>query len=250
MGKLVDMTGQRFGRLVVLHRGAKAKHGCTVKWLCKCDCGNLCWVDGPELRKGDTRSCGCLKIESGKSKKGRFRNGFNYHEIKGEICYIYNDDKTDYCVIDSEDIPLVNMYHWRKSNSGYWTAYARYDDKNTTVQLHKIITNTTKDQKVDHKNRKRYDCRKSNLRKCTDTQNSQNITPGKLNKTGVIGVAKMSENKYAAYITVNKKRRHLGFFKDMDSAVIARLKAEDRYFKDFAPQRHLFEQYGITEESE
>lgn len=32
-------------------------------WLCQCDCGNQATIDGPNLTKGGTQSCGCLKIE-------------------------------------------------------------------------------------------------------------------------------------------------------------------------------------------
>jgi hypothetical protein len=44
---------------------------------------------------------------------------------------------------------------------------------------------------------------------------------------------------------VDGKTINLGYFVNKTDAVIARLRAENQYFKDFAPQRHLFEQYGI-----
>lgn len=250
MGKLVDLTGQRFGRLIVLYRGEKVKHNETVKWYCKCDCGNYCWVDGPELRKGDTKSCGCLKAELLKSKKGRFVKNFNYHEIKDGVCYVYNDTKEKYCLIDVEDLPKIIMYHWRENKQGYWVAYARYSGKNTTIQLHKIITNTNKEVTVDHKNRKRNDCRKSNLRIYTPEQNCQNITVRKDNKTGIIGIYKKSKERWEAYIQLNKKHKSLGYFNNKEDAIKTRLLAEKEYYGEFAPQRHLFEQYGIGVDNE
>lgn len=58
MSKLIDLTGQRFGRLTVICRAdTKSK---DVKWLCKCDCGNECITKGIYLRTGDTKSCGCI----------------------------------------------------------------------------------------------------------------------------------------------------------------------------------------------
>ena len=54
--------------------------------------------------------------------------------------------------------------------------------------------------------------------------------------------------KWIAYITVNKKRMHLGSFSDKEDAIKARLQAEAKYFKEFAPQRHLFKQYGVLED--
>lgn len=249
MGKLVDLTGQRFGRLIVLHRGDKVKHNETVKWYCKCDCGNYCWVDGPELRKGDTKSCGCLKAESN-ARKGKFSKSFNYYKIENDICYIYNDTKEEYCLIDAEDLSKVVIYHWRKNDKGYWVAYSRYSGNNEIIPLHKLITNTVGDVTVDHKNRKRNDCRKSNLRICTQMQNCQNASIRKNNTTGVTGVYKRTNGKWWAYIQINKKNKSLGYFENKDDAVIARLKAEKEYFGEFAPQRHLFKQYGIEVDNE
>lgn len=61
MRKKIDLTGQRFGRLLVLYECGRAKNG-DVLWKCRCDCGNECVVDGCSLRnrKRPTRSCGCL----------------------------------------------------------------------------------------------------------------------------------------------------------------------------------------------
>lgn len=63
MNKLIDLTGQRFGRLIVLERAEnknKDRHAC---WLCQCDCGNQVVVYGVSLRNKDTQSCGCLQKE-------------------------------------------------------------------------------------------------------------------------------------------------------------------------------------------
>jgi hypothetical protein len=60
--RLIDLTGKRFGRLVVIRRYGTVKHGAsnTPSWLVKCDCGNEKTVMGCDLRKNHgTRSCGC-----------------------------------------------------------------------------------------------------------------------------------------------------------------------------------------------
>lgn len=59
----VDITGQRFGRLVAVKR-TNSRRGNTYLWECKCDCGNTCYVALNALRNGNTRSCGCLHRES------------------------------------------------------------------------------------------------------------------------------------------------------------------------------------------
>lgn len=61
MGKLIDLTGQRFGRLTVLERAWSRKG--QLFWRCKCDCGRICDVQGSSLRNGRTKSCGCLHDE-------------------------------------------------------------------------------------------------------------------------------------------------------------------------------------------
>lgn len=63
MSKLIDLTGERFGRLTVIKQTENDKPYGT-KWLCKCDCGNEVIVFSNNLRRGNTRSCGCLKLEN------------------------------------------------------------------------------------------------------------------------------------------------------------------------------------------
>ena len=67
-----DLTGQRFGRLVVICRATsdevpdKNKQN-NVFWKCKCDCGNTKFVSGGHLRDGHTQSCGCLHDENSRN---------------------------------------------------------------------------------------------------------------------------------------------------------------------------------------
>lgn len=57
----LKIEGQRFGRLVAIHRVGNNRHGHT-QWKCQCDCGAECIVAGVTLGKG-TKSCGCLQKE-------------------------------------------------------------------------------------------------------------------------------------------------------------------------------------------
>jgi hypothetical protein len=56
---LKDIVGQRFNQLSVVKRADMRRE---AHWLCKCDCGNLITVRGAALRRGHTRSCGCLRV--------------------------------------------------------------------------------------------------------------------------------------------------------------------------------------------
>lgn len=56
---MVNISNQRFGRLIAIEPLGSDKHH-SIIWKCKCDCGNIVNVDGRSLRRGMTRSCGCL----------------------------------------------------------------------------------------------------------------------------------------------------------------------------------------------
>jgi hypothetical protein len=61
--RLLDVTGQRFGKLVALSPNGDDGHHHTV-WLCQCDCGKTTRTSVAQLQKGGTRSCGCLHGET------------------------------------------------------------------------------------------------------------------------------------------------------------------------------------------
>jgi len=66
VGKVIDLIGQKFGRLTVIERApdhiTPSGHK-EVMWVCKCECGGIKIARGTKLRSGDVRSCGCLQKE-------------------------------------------------------------------------------------------------------------------------------------------------------------------------------------------
>lgn len=60
-GRPIDETGNRYGRWQVLGR-AESTDGAAL-WICRCDCGRESVVRGWMLRKGTSKSCGCLRVE-------------------------------------------------------------------------------------------------------------------------------------------------------------------------------------------
>jgi hypothetical protein len=62
MNTLIDMTGQRFGRLLVISRAENTPKG-KARWNCVCDCGKSVVVEGANLRSGASKSCGCISLE-------------------------------------------------------------------------------------------------------------------------------------------------------------------------------------------
>lgn len=60
MGKLIDLTGQRFNNLLVIERAENTKGG-SARWKCRCDCGNETIVSAANLKSNAVKSCGCLR---------------------------------------------------------------------------------------------------------------------------------------------------------------------------------------------
>ena len=97
MGRLIDLTGQRFGRLTVVSRAENTMQG-KPKWFCVCDCGNTLSVSGDCLKRGNTKSCGCLKNEiiiSRNKKHGLSKNPL-YAIWCGIKHRVSDEDDTDY----------------------------------------------------------------------------------------------------------------------------------------------------------
>lgn len=69
MGSLIDLTGKRFGRLVVIRRNYPNGKRKEPKWLCKCDCDKEKIIYGVSLRVGHTQSCGCFNKECTKNRR-------------------------------------------------------------------------------------------------------------------------------------------------------------------------------------
>lgn len=62
--RLIDRTGDRYGRLTVIERlPAKSKTDTNARWYCRCDCGRSTVAYGQDLERGKVKSCGCLNAE-------------------------------------------------------------------------------------------------------------------------------------------------------------------------------------------
>jgi hypothetical protein len=68
----IDLTGRRFGRLVVLGRDGAIRGG-HAAWRCRCDCGQVRVIVGRYLRDGAVHSCGCYRRE--RIARVNFRHG-------------------------------------------------------------------------------------------------------------------------------------------------------------------------------
>jgi hypothetical protein len=95
MGRFRDLTGERFGRLLVLQKNGYNKHH-QLYWLCECECGNRKSVLGFVLGRGECNSCGCLQKES--IAKVNYKHGMTKTPIYGiwhtmmQRCYDKNTE--------------------------------------------------------------------------------------------------------------------------------------------------------------
>lgn len=76
----IDLTGQRFGRLLVIERYPENNKFNKVQWRCKCDCGNEVIKTTNALKDSGTESCGCLlkEITSKRMRKDLIGQVFGY----------------------------------------------------------------------------------------------------------------------------------------------------------------------------
>lgn len=129
MGNYIDLTGQRFGRLLVLRRvGSKGK---SPTWYCKCDCGNEKIVSTSGLKSGNTQSCGCLRqeqaIENNKHRTTHGKSKTKLYNVWFDIkrrCY--NPKRENYKDYGGREIKICDewknnfekFYNWANEN-GY-----------------------------------------------------------------------------------------------------------------------------------
>lgn len=237
MGKFIDLTGQKFGKLTVIERAENYIYpngkGIAVQWLCNCDCGNKnIIVASASLRKGLTKSCGCMKSEV----TYQIKKKYNQYNLSGEYGIGYTSKGEEF-YFDLEDYDLIKNYCWNLDKRNYVVANtSKKDGKKTMISFHRLILNFPENMIIDHINHNTNDNRKNNLRICTSRQNHMNYSIKNNNTSGSVGVIWDKRNKkWMAYIGVDYKQYHLGYFENFDDAVKARKEAEEKYFGEFAP---------------
>lgn len=227
-----DLTGRRFGRLVVAKRveDLVTENGNRfIRWLCNCDCGNNVVVYGSALtrKKRPTLSCGCLqkdKVSGITPNRYEFTNEY-------AIGYTFNTNKP--FIFDIDDFEKVSKYHWYEENNGYIRSSGK--KKEDKIFLHRLIMGLPDDMNTDHINHDTFDNRKSNLRVVTTSQNAMNSIKRSNNTSGATGVVWVkNRNNWKAEIKVNNNTIYLGSFEKFEDAIKIRKDAEEKYFGKFS----------------
>lgn len=232
-------VGDRFSRLLVLEKVPYNNRNC--KWKCQCDCGTIKDIFPAGLLNGETKSCGCLQKEL-----YILRKKYNDYDLSGEYGVGHSSNSEDLFYFDLEDYDLIKNHCWFVGKYDGYVA-TNIPKMNKSLKMHRLVMGVADGEIVDHKSRIRTDNRKENLRVVTPSQNSINSNISSYNSSGITGVSWNKEKcAWDSYLNINHNRIRLGRFNNKQNAIIARLQAELKYFGiEFAPQRHLFEEYNI-----
>lgn len=141
-----DLTGKRFGRLVVIKEDGFVTGFNGKKrrlWLCQCDCGNQCHVQHQYLNYGDTSSCGCLNSKGNMTihrlltlKGVKFTTEYTFNDLYGDS---NRQLRFDFAILDTEEnlkglIEYQGDIHYTTRSKGWNTLESfnkrkKYDDK-------------------------------------------------------------------------------------------------------------------------
>ena len=156
---------------------------------------------------------------------------YNQYDLSGDygVGWTYNTGQEFY--FDLDDFHLIKDICWMENSEGYIVGRAESYPKPKIVKMHNVVTDYPY---VDHIYHKKYDNRRSQLRRANDQLNAHNRIIPSNNTSGVKGVCwRKREQKWRAYITVNHKRIELGNYIDIEDAIEARKKAEEKYFGEW-----------------
>lgn len=150
-----DLTGKRFGRLLVTKRAPNAKG--NIYWVCRCDCGNSTVSYGGDLTRGKSKSCGCLSRELSRARilhgEGSQRTP-EYRTWQGMNDRCRNPNATRYDLYGGRGIKVCKR--WRESFAAFLADVGRrptikhtldrFPDKNGDYELGNVRWATAKQQ--------------------------------------------------------------------------------------------------------
>lgn len=236
-----NLIGQVFWELKVKSRSEdyiKPSGQRIRQWLCECSCEdhNVIIVREDNLKSGHTKSCGCIR----KKYNNYILNLEDEYGLYG-IGYCSNTNSQFY--FDMDDYDKIKDICWCEAVvHGLHCVVGKSTDSKKVITMHLFLGY----KGYDHADRNELNNRRYNLRIATVVENGQNKSKSTRNTSGVIGVSWNKRNqKWGSYIKYKSKLTHLGLFVNKDEAIRTRLLKEKECFGDFAPQRHLFEQYNV-----
>ena len=230
MAKAKDLSGKRFGKVLVIERNFASQKGGHAMWDCVCDCGNTFVARSNNLLNGHTTSCGFCAGKGGNNRKGRLSSESkkikgNNCEVIGDVAYVKMSNCDDVMMCDKEDWEIAKKFTWHKNDKGY----AAHGINGTKEKFHQLIITTDSYEMVDHINGNKLDNRRTNLRIVNKSENCFNCKR-KTSISGKTGVRRLKNGKWIASIIKNKIFYNLGTYEELDRAIEVRKDAEIRFF--------------------
>ena len=147
---------------------------------------------------------------------------------------LQNSDQV--AIVDDKDLELVNQYKWYLTNKGYvYTQPYLGNYKHGSLMMHRLINKTPDGMFTDHINHNKLDNRKSNLRICTNQQNSMNRNSHKNSSSKFKGVSwHPRDKKWQVEIEIAGKRFYLGMYTNEIEAAKAYDKQATELHGEFA----------------
>jgi hypothetical protein len=134
-----------------------------------------------------------------------------------------------YALIDDEDYDTVTArlrgngeVRWSLDSDGYAVRSTWRDRKRTTFKLHRVIMAAPPGVEVDHEDRNRLNCCRSNLRLATRAQNAQNVAAKVTANSGHRNVYwKPKRRRYQVQFKVGGRAICIGWFEHLEDAIAA-----------------------------
>lgn len=210
--KAQSLVGMRFGRLVVVSKAdVEGRH---IAWNCKCDCGKETVSLGINLKRGKSKSCGCLR-EYNSLKHGHRRHDHTSREYEtwwSMIGRCERETDTNYHNYGARGIKVCDR--WRHSFESFLEDMGERPTPKHSIDRIDVNGN--------------YE--PSNCKWSSKEEQMQNRRILKNNTTGVSGVYLSKSGKYCAQINAYGKRKHLGTFETLEEATQARKTAEQKFW--------------------
>lgn len=201
----INEIGNKYGRLTVIKRAGKAKNR-SIKYLCHCSCGNKKIIRIDSLRRGITKSCGCINIKHNKSMTREYKTWVSM------LNRCNNSNDSAYCYYGGRGITVCSR--WLKLDN-----------------FLKDMGKKPKGLTLERKNNE-LGYFPENVRWASWTNQARNKRIYKNNNTGYHGVVWIEKySKYRVQIRVDNRTIHIGLFETLENATTARKQAEEKYWR-------------------
>ena len=171
---------------------------------------------------------------------------YNEYRIEDNLVIGKASNTGDEFFVDLCDFEQIKNISWsvRVNHNGVKELCGWSPELKKTTRMHIVLGFAN----YDHIDRNELNNRRNNLRSATVQEQIWNRSKTKDASSKVVGVSYYAKsNKWVAELTYNRKRVFRRYCDTEEEAIVARLNAEVQYIPaEFAPNRHLYEQYGIV----